>query len=271
MLTVDPTARAKPPRRRAGPPIIAPITANRAVLACRIVTRDRTLRGRQLFLLVSAATGCVAVVAFLTTSRRVRAAMDKARQPFTGEGDILLVFGASATVSGPSNELRARLDHARALHRSGVAPVIAVSGGESAGIDEVVVMSDYLVASGCPPDAVIPLRPGDNTRLTLQAAADAQLQGERIIAVSSPTHAHRISAEARRRGLAVQVSCPIETPEFNNPDVLRARLLTEIIASLAYAGPPRIARVSLNLLGRARHTVPLALASLSSRLRKRRR
>lgn len=228
-------------------------------------------RGRQRLRMVGIATGCAiaaaSAVAVLTTTRRVLAAAEQAQEPFTGEGDVLLVFGAQATERGPSNELRARLDHALYLYRAGVAPVIAVSGGEYAGIDEVEIMSEYLAGRGCPADAVIPLRPGDNTRLTLRAAAESDVSRARLIAVSSPSHAHRIAAESRRQRLAVQVSCPTGTPEFNNPDVRRARLTTEVIGSLVYAGPPQIARVTRKLLGRARHNGPRVFASLSSRLR----
>lgn len=38
-------------------------------------------------------------------------------------------------------------------------------------------MSDFLAVGGCPPATIVPLRPGDNTRLTLRSAAQSGLQG----------------------------------------------------------------------------------------------
>jgi len=45
------------------------------------------------------------------------------------KADALVVLGAAAHACGPSGELRARLDHAAILWRSGVAPRVLVSGG----------------------------------------------------------------------------------------------------------------------------------------------
>jgi len=172
--------------------------------------------------------------------------------------DALVVFGARVHADGPSAELRARLDHALALWRLGVAPLVIVSGGIDAGIDEVEVMTAYLVGEGVPGDALAPARPGATTRETLRTLRG--LGDRRYVAVSSPYHALRIRAEARRRGLRLTVSAPASTPETRNRALHRAQYVSELLALVWYALPPQLtARVPTGP-GTLRHVAPLVLA-----------
>ena len=146
----------------------------------------------------------------------------------------------------------------RQLWRKGVAPLIMVSGGMDDGLDEVETMTAYLIAEGVPGDAVAPVRPGDNTRVTLRTLR--QRRDRRYVAVSSPYHALRIRLEARRQGLRVVVSSPPSTPETRDAAMYRARFASELFALVWYALPPRLtARVDTGPKT-LRHVAPRVLA-----------
>src|SRR5271166_1268993 len=65
--------------------------------------------------------------------------------------DAIAVFGAAEYDGRPSPVLRARLDHALALYRERLAPlVITLGGGGGPGDSEGAVGHDYLLAHGVP-------------------------------------------------------------------------------------------------------------------------
>src|SRR5690349_4599910 len=86
--------------------------------------------------------------------------------------DAIVVLGARALPDRPSRELQARLDHAAALWRSGVAPRIVCSGGWAGDICEPVVMARALVGAGVPGSAVEIDDRGTCTRETVRVADD---------------------------------------------------------------------------------------------------
>ncbi|MEI6623603.1 MAG: YdcF family protein [Actinomycetes bacterium] len=147
-----------------------------------------------------------------------------------------------------------RLDHALKLWRHGAAPLLIVTGGQVGDIDEVSAMAAYLAAQGAPPEAIIEARPGDNTRQSLQTLGP--LPHHRYIAVSTPSHSYRITAEAKRQGLSVTVNCPATTPEMTDPLMHAARLRSEVLAVMLYAMPDPVAVGVLAALGRWRHSLP---------------
>lgn len=177
--------------------------------------------------------------------------------------DALLVFGAQAFPTGPSAELQARLAHAVTLWRRGAAPVIAVSGGVADGVCEATVMCTWLEAQGVPADAIVRIEPGGTTRQTIRAARAA---GDlSYVAVSSPYHARRIRAEARRTGVRMTTDCPPRTPEADAPGARRVRAATEVLARAWYALPPALANALHGPLAPARHAVPKALIAITAR------
>jgi uncharacterized SAM-binding protein YcdF (DUF218 family) len=215
-------------------------------------------------LVACAAAGVVALACLVRRAERAAAQPvrdvanllpgDLSRQ----RADALVVFGATVRESGPSAELRARLDHAVALWRMGVAPLIVVSGGTDGDIDEVEAMAAYLVTGGVPGDAVAPARPGATTRETL---GTLRRMGDRhYVAVSSAYHALRIRAEARRQGVRVTVSAPPSTPETRDAAIYRVRFAAELIALVWYALPPAWAERVDTGPGTLRHVVPHVLA-----------
>jgi uncharacterized SAM-binding protein YcdF (DUF218 family) len=182
----------------------------------------------------------------------------RAVAPAAAPADAIVVFGATVDADGPCAELRARLDHAVALRRAGVAPVVSVAGGVADGIDEVDAMAAYLVEQGVPPDAVEPVRPGHNTRATLESLG--RMGARRYVAVSSPYHAHRIMVEGRRHGLDLSVSVPASTPETRHRPTHRARIASELAALALYALPPSWAAHVGTGPGTLRHRAPRVLA-----------
>lgn len=171
-------------------------------------------------------------------------------------GAAVVVFGASVDDTGPSGELRSRLDHALSLWRSGAAPVIVVSGGVDRGIDEVDTMRAYLADRGVPESALIEGRPGSNTRQTVSTMATLDLAP--YVAVSSGYHSYRILAEARRRGVAAVASAPPVTPETGRLRSHAVRFVTDMVGSAWYALPTRLtSSIDVSLV---RHRVPQVLA-----------
>jgi len=88
--------------------------------------------------------------------------------------DVILVLGAAEYRGRPSPVLRARLDHALALYRRGIAPRIMTTGG--AGGDPVFTEStvgrSYLISQGVPSEAIIVETEGESTVHTVALAGE---------------------------------------------------------------------------------------------------
>lgn len=213
-------------------------------------------------LLAASAAGVVVQACRVRRAERAASAPDRGvrapGRPAAGTADAVVVFGAAVRESGPTAELRARLDHAVALWRSGAAPRIVVSGGMDGELDEVRAMTAYLVARGVPAGAVAPARPGATTRETLRTLS--RLGDRRYVAVSSAYHALRIRTEARRQGVRVVVSAPPSTPETRDAAVYRVRFASELVALVWYALPPAWAERVDTGPGTLRHVAPAVLA-----------
>jgi uncharacterized SAM-binding protein YcdF (DUF218 family) len=204
------------------------------------------------------AAGVVGVTAYRVQRSERSHRQASERRP--DSADVIVVFGAQVLPDRPSRELASRLDHAVELWRARVAPIIAASGGIDGELDEVAIMMDYLAQAGVPDEAIMPARPGGNTRETLQTVAT--LDGRRFVAVSSPYHSYRIEAEARRQHLDVVADCPATTPECRHPRLAKIRRRSEVLGVLFYAVPDPAAVTIRRWVGRLRHTVPHRLAGI---------
>lgn len=81
-----------------------------------------------------------------------------------GPADAIAVFGAAEYEGRPSPVLRARLDHALALYRQGLAPLVITLGGDGGeNHSEGGVGHDYLLAHGVPEDEIIAETQSRNT------------------------------------------------------------------------------------------------------------
>jgi len=147
--------------------------------------------------------------------------------------DAIAVFGAAEYDGRPSPVLRARLDHALALYREKIAPlVITLGGGDPADQhSEGAVGHDYLMAHGVPDSAIIAETESSNTeesaeRLAVIARANNLKD---IVVVSDGTHLFRVHALCERLGLQVYTSPRPEARGLSTWDALQ-RMMHEILS-----------------------------------------
>lgn len=128
----------------------------------------------------------------------------------------IVVMGAAQYMGRPSPVLRARLDHAIALWKRGMAPRMIFTGGRGDGdtTSEAAVGRRYAMRRGVPDSAIVLETEGRTTRESLQGVVD--LMEERpsrdVILVSDPFHMLRLSILARRLGLE-----PLTSPTRTSP------------------------------------------------------
>jgi uncharacterized SAM-binding protein YcdF (DUF218 family) len=123
--------------------------------------------------------------------------------------DAIAVFGAAEYDGRPSPVLRARLDHALALYRERLAPlVITLGGGGDPHDSEGGVGHDYLLAHGVPETQIIAETQSTNTEESAArlAAIARENHLNRILAVSDGTHLFRIRALSTSLGLNISTS-----------------------------------------------------------------
>jgi uncharacterized SAM-binding protein YcdF (DUF218 family) len=128
----------------------------------------------------------------------------------------IVVLGAAQYVGRPSPVLRARLDHAIALWKRGLAPRIIFTGGfgDRDTTSEAAVAQRYAIEHGVPPRVILIENAGRSTSESLQHVATLmQAEPSRdVILVSDPFHMLRLSILARRYGLN-----PFTSPTRTSP------------------------------------------------------
>lgn len=167
---------------------------------------------------VVATLWCSSLVAVLWVGARDRAA----------PADAIVVLGAAQYSGRPSPVLQARLDHALALYRRGLAPRVILTGGTAPGdrTSEAAVGRSYLRRAGVPATAMLMEAEGRTTRasLTAVAAVAGPLEIRRVILVSDPFHLLRARTIARRLGLEALTSpaqrLPLRTWILSQPRYL---------------------------------------------------
>ena len=124
--------------------------------------------------------------------------------------DAIVVLGAAQYNGRPSPVLKARLDHAVALYRAGLAPALVVTGGIGTGdrMSEATVGLRYLRGLAVPDSAIIVRPDGRTTDESMRSVADWMHERElkRAILVSDPFHMARLRIEARRASLEAYTS-----------------------------------------------------------------
>lgn len=132
------------------------------------------------------------------------------RQDQARSVQAIVVLGSAQYNGVPSPDLAARLDHALALWRQGLAPVIVVTGGKAPGDThtEAEAAADWLAARGVPQSAVLREVSGRNTWESLHATAAflAPRHMRSILLVSDPYHDDRIALMSRQLGMRPYVS-----------------------------------------------------------------
>ncbi|HEY0971636.1 MAG TPA: YdcF family protein [Gemmatimonadales bacterium] len=124
--------------------------------------------------------------------------------------DAIVVLGAAQYVGRPSPVFKARLDHAIALYRQGLAPTLVLTGGRGQGdtTSEAAVARAYARRAGVPDSALLAEESGRTSTESLIAAAQLlhAHQKDTIILVSDPFHVLRLRVLAGRLGLTAYTS-----------------------------------------------------------------
>ncbi|MBW3589989.1 MAG: YdcF family protein [Actinobacteria bacterium] len=125
------------------------------------------------------------------------------------KSDAIIVMGAAQYDGRPSAVFQSRLDHARTLYDSGVAPLIVVLGGKREGdrFTEAQAGAAYLEKE-LPVEDVTGVKAGNTTLDSLKVftglAQDREIQ--KIVIVSDPLHLARSKEMAGDLGFDVSVS-----------------------------------------------------------------
>ena len=119
--------------------------------------------------------------------------------------DAIVVLGAAQYNGTPSPIFKARLDHAIALYRQGVAPWFVVTGGKLSGdtTTEAATARSYAIAHGIPPKVILFEDQGRNTLESLRGTA-AVLREHGLtsaVFVSDRTHMLRVLRIAKDQGV----------------------------------------------------------------------
>jgi uncharacterized SAM-binding protein YcdF (DUF218 family) len=163
------------------------------------------IEGRMIRKVVRAVIWVLGVVVFYVVVTFVQVWWDAGRVDEPASSAIV-VLGAAQYDGRPSPVLKARLDHAAALYRQGVAPTVIVTGSKQKGdrVGEGYAGYDYLRTEGIPEAALKIESTGTDTYEELSAAGHI-LDGEglprKVVLVSSTYHAHRAKAIADEVGL----------------------------------------------------------------------
>lgn len=136
--------------------------------------------------------------------------------------DAIVVLGAAQYNGRPSPVLKARLNHAIALYRAGLAPLVVVTGGIGTGdrVSEATVGHRYLRTHLVPDSAIIVRPDGRTTEESMRSVAEwmHERQLARALLVSDPFHMARLSLEARRADIE-----PATSPTRTSPIVPGSR------------------------------------------------
>lgn len=162
----------------------------------------------------------------LVASIHLYGRMDQARP-----AGAIVVLGAAQYDGRPSPVLRARLDHALALYRRGIADTLIMTGGTGAGdtVSEALVGKRYAVRAGVP-EGVVLTEQGGMTSLESMHAVSALMERHGLgsaVLVSDPFHMLRLRLLALRVGVRAYSSPTRTSPISRNPAEERKHVLRE--------------------------------------------
>jgi len=195
----------------------------------------RSLIGRLASILVRLALVAV-IAATLAGAFAVLRIWQEGERDAQRPADAIVVLGAAQYDGTPSPVFEARLEHAVALYRAGLAPSFVVTGGKLAGdrTTEADVARAYAIAHGVPADAILGEDEAHNTLDSLRAVVrQMDERGMRsAILVSDPTHMLRVLRIARDLGLEVYGS-PTRTSPVQADVGRRTRATVHELGALA--------------------------------------
>jgi uncharacterized SAM-binding protein YcdF (DUF218 family) len=143
----------------------------------------------------------------------------------------IVVLGAAQYVGHPSPVLRARLDHAIALWREGLAPVLIVTGGRGPRdtTSEGEASHTYALRQGVPDSVILIETHGRTSVESMRAVAEMMHdRGMReAILVSDPFHMLRLKVLAQRMGITPYTSPTRTSPISANREKVAEYVLSE--------------------------------------------
>ena len=157
----------------------------------------------------------------------------------------IVVLGAAQYVGRPSPVLRARLDHAIALYKNGLAPVLIFTGGTGPRdtISEAEASSIYAKRQGVPDSAIIVESAGRTSDESMRAVAlMMRARGMKdAVLVSDPFHMLRLQVLARQFGIT-----PYTSPTQTSPISANRELVAEYVLSESIKVPLTLLRGAVN-------------------------
>jgi len=179
----------------------------------------------------------VAAVVLLVASTAL-AIWYTARQDARPGSDAIVVLGSAQYNGKPSSIFEARLEHAAALYRQGVAPVVVTVGGKKSGdaFTEAEAGRDYLAAQGLPADALLAVPHGVDTLESMRDVAGVfdERGWHSAVLVTDPWHAMRAQKMADDAGIDARSSPTRQGPAVQTRTTQFRYILRETAAYLLY-------------------------------------
>ena len=177
--------------------------------------------------------GAVAVTAYTTFRIWQQGDRDDQRP-----ADAIVVLGAAQYDGRPSPDFAARLDHAIALYRAGLAPTLIVTGGKQPGdrTTEAAVARAYAIRNGVPAGAILDEDHGRSTLESLEAVGQI-LRAHGLtsaVFVSDRTHMLRVLRMATDLGIVSWGSPTATSPSDLDPGRRLDRTIHELGALGVY-------------------------------------
>jgi uncharacterized SAM-binding protein YcdF (DUF218 family) len=188
--------------------------------------------------LISRALAAVVLAVVLVITSTSLAIWWIARQDSHPRSDAIVVLGSAQYNGVPSSIFEARLEHAVALYRDGVAPVVVTVGGKKAGdqFTEAEAGREYLAKAGVPAGSLLAVPEGVDTLESMRVVGDAfRRRGwSTAVLVTDPWHAMRAERMAEDSGIAAESSPTRQGPAVQTRDTQFRYILRETAAYLVY-------------------------------------
>lgn len=199
----------------------------------RSLSTGRTLGHDLVLLLAAVAIGVTATTVYAVAQIVHQGDQDEARP-----ADAIVVLGAAQYDGVPSTVFAARLEHAVALYKEGIAKVFVVTGGKLPGdrFTEAATARRYAESHGVPASAIIGEDTGRNTLESLQAVG-AILRARDLssaVFVSDRTHMLRVLRMATDQGLLAFGSPTPDSPTDLDMTSKSRAIAHELAGIMAY-------------------------------------
>jgi uncharacterized SAM-binding protein YcdF (DUF218 family) len=188
--------------------------------------------------LAARVVGAALLAAVLVVVSTALAIWWTARGDSRPQSDAIVVLGSAQYNGRPSAIFAARLEHARALFRQRVAPVVVTVGGNRAGdnFTEAEAGRDYLAHEGIPASALLAVPHGADTLESMRDVAQvfSQHGWRTAVLVTDPWHVMRAERMADDSGMEASGSPTRQGPAVQSRSVQFQYIVRETAAYLVY-------------------------------------